>query len=208
MALLKLFVHRAAGTLVKSQSNPANYALPPLVQGDTLGLEVSVVSDNPSAGIGRVSYESLGNYSLKVALGPSPIGDGSVAPVALATSFTLNGDQNTFSGELALTSSALTTWLGTANSKQGWLEVELYNTASGRYETVYGGSVTVRAQLIAVGSTVALPTDYALGASQAAATYVRKVGEAGASIIITSPSGLKQCILYVDDEGAFHADPI
>jgi hypothetical protein len=208
MALLKLVVNRAAGTLVRSQSNPASFVIPPLVQGDTLSLEVSVVEDNPTAGIGRVSYVSLGGYSLKIGIGAEPKGDGSITPFALETSFTLNTEQIAFTGTLALTATALTTWLGTSASKQGWLEVELYDTSASRYETVYGGPVQIRAQLLAVGSTVALPTDYALGAAQAAATYVRKVGAAGESIILTSANGTKQVLLYVDDDGSFHADPL
>lgn len=208
MALLKLVAHRAAGTLVRSQSNPSAYSLPPLVQGDTISLQVSVVEDNPTAGIGRVSYVNLGAYSLKVGIGSVPLGDGSVSPFALATAFTLNAEQNTFSGSLALNATALTTWLGTASTKQAWLEIELYDTASAEYETVYGGTVTIRAQLLAVGSTVTLPGDTALGSSEAAATYVRKYGEAGGSIILTSPDGTKQVMLYVDDDGSFHADPI
>lgn len=208
MALLKLVVNRAAGTLVRSQSNPAAFVIPPLVQGDTISLEISVVEDNPSAGIGRVSYVGLGGHSLKVGIGADPKGDGSITPFALATTFTLNTEQTAFTGTLALTATALTTWLGTATSKQGWLEVELYDTSASRYETIYGGPVTIRAQLLAVGSTVALPTDYALGAAQAAATYVRKVGAAGESIILTSSDGTKQVLLYVDDDGSFHADPI
>lgn len=206
MGLLKLFVDRASGTLRRGLTAASTAALPPLTQGDTVGLEISVVEDNPSGGFGGVSLVNLGSYSLKVAIGATPLGDGSVTPFALQTSWTLNDAQNKWTGSLALNTTALNTWLGTASTKQAWFEIEIRDTATGNYETIYGGTVTIRAQLISAGSSIPVPSDVALGTAEAAATYVRKQGEAGGSIILTSPDGTKRVQLYCDDDGTFHAD--
>jgi len=207
MGLLKLFVHRATGSLVRSVERPEVFSLPALVQGDTISLEVSLVEDNPSAGIGKVSLVSIAGYSLKVGVGQTPLGNGSVTPFALQTSWTTSSDGLKFTGTLGLNTAELTTFLGSESSKSAWFEIELRDTATGYYETVYGAAVTVRANLVTAGSTVAFPGDTALGSAEAAATYVRKVGGAGESIFLKSPDGTKTIQLYCDNNGTLQAVP-
>lgn len=207
MGLLKLFVHRANGTLVRSDQRPEGYTIPPLVQGDTVSIEFSLVEDNPEAGVGKVSLVNLASYSLKIGVGATPLGDGSVTPFALQTSFTLDTAQTKLTGYLGLNTTELTTWLGANASKSAWFEVEIRDTSTGNYETVYGGSVTIRASLVTAGSSVSIPGDTALGSSEAAATYVRKIGGPGESIKLVSSDGSRALIVYCGNDGTLHADP-
>lgn len=208
MALLKLYANRSTNSLVASVERPDGFSIPPLVQGDTISIQLSVVEDNPTAGIGAVSLVNLAPYSLKIGLGTTPTGSGGGTVIALQTSWTLDSNQTAYTGELSLNTAEVTTFLGTSSSRNAHIEIELKTTATGAFETVYIGQVEIRAQLITTGSTVPIPGDTALGSAEAAATYVPKLGAAGGSIVLTSSDGTKQGILYWGDDGAFHAESL
>lgn len=209
MALLKLILNRATGQLVTSQEQPTPFNLPAFVQGDTLAIEFSIVEPAPSLGVGKVAYVSLAPYSLKIGVGGQPLGNGSVTPAALQTSWTLSADNYTYSGSLALNTTEINTLIGSAHSVAAWFEIEVRVVATGGYETVFGKLTSLRAQLIAAGSSTPVsPDSPALSVAEAFATYVPRVGQAGGSIILISSDGAYAVQLYCHTDGSFQATPI
>lgn len=208
MGLLKLFVNRSTGTLASSVASPRTYVIPPLTQGDTVSIDLSVVEGDPLSGVGRVSLVNIGSYSLKVGFGAQPIGNGSITPAALQTSWSKNADNTQFSGSLSLNTAEVTTLIGTASSYKGWLEVELTEVATGNSETIYAAPVTINANLVTALSSTPLEGDVALGVGAAAATYVKRQGAAGEGIVLTSPDGTKSGVLYWGDDGTLHAETL
>lgn len=208
MGLLKILVNRSTGQLVKSVARPEQYVLPPLVQGDTLSIEFSLVEDNPALGLGVVSLVNLASYSLKIGLGPQPTGDETKTPIALQNTWTLDSNQTTYIGDLSLATAEVKAFLGTETAKQAWFEIEVRNSSTGFYETVYGTQITLRAHLIIGTSVVPIPGDTALGSVEAAATYVPRYGTVGGSILLISEDGLTKILLYAGNDGTFHADPV
>lgn len=208
MGLLKLFVNRSTGTLVSSVESPKTYVIPPLTQGDTVSIELSVVESDPASGVGRVSLVNIGSYSLKIGFGATPIGNGSVTPAALQGTWTKNAENTKFTGVLALNTTEVTTLLGTSSSYKGWFEVELTEISTGYSETVYSTALTINANLVTALSSTPLVGDVALGVGAAAATYVKRQGGAGEGIVLVSADGTKSGVIYWGDDGTLHAETL
>lgn len=208
MGLLKLFVNRSTGSLVSSVAAPKQYVIPPLTQGDTVSIELSVVENDPTSGVGRVSLVNVGAYSLKIGFGATPLGNGSVTPAALQSTWTKDAPNLKFSGSLALNTSEITTLLGTASTYKGWLEIELTEISTGYSETVYAAPLTINANLVTALSSTPLAGDVALGVGAAAATYVKRQGGAGEGIVLVSPDGTKSGVLYWGDDGTLHSETL
>lgn len=87
-----------------------------------------------------------------------------------------------------------------------YIEFEL-NDGSNKL-TAYQATITVKKEYIVSGAASPNPLDVYLTESQSNGRFVRKIGQAGESITLMSPDGTKQCLLYIDNAGAFHADTI
>lgn len=203
--VLNLWVDTRARKLVKSFTDDGPAPALSFVQGDTVTLVITLLQPNASRTITAPYVKTdVSGLTCKVGIGTPTATTGSGTPGIFQNSFTLDETNNTLTGELYITPSTVQTLLGSATSGTSTLEIEIYE--DGNYTTAFSGPVTILAELIEAATDDPTPSDTYLTANEMAATYVKKVGAAGEMITLTSPSNTYQAILYVDDNGIFHAD--
>lgn len=208
MGLHKLFVNLTRGDLVLSASLATPFALPSLKQGDTPTFEITFVEEAPAAGLGKVTILDMAGYSLRVGVGAAPIGNTTVSPAALQSTWTWDAAAKKFTGTLPLNTAEITTLIGAASSKVATLEIELKETATGFYDTAFQGPVTLLADLIEDVPLAPVSGGTQLSIEQADATYVKKRGKPGESFSLVNAAGTYEVIFYVDDNGTFRTETI
>lgn len=206
--VMRLWVDTSRKSLVVSDLSTVSAPRPIFVQGDTLTLVIVLLDPNAAGGIkapwSRVSVSGL---SCRVGIGTPTSAVGTAAPGIFQNSFTLDVTNNTLTGTLYITPATVASLLGSATSGDSTLEIEI--AEGGNYSTVYCGSCTLLAELIeSAAAPPGVPSDTYMTTNESLAAFVRKIGLAGESVTLTSPDGTKQCILYVDDNGQFHADAV
>ncbi len=206
MALLKLFVDVSRKSFVLSDVNASDFQLPRLVQGDTYSVEITFVEPAPSLGIGRVTKVDCGSYSMRVGIGVTPIASTSVSPVVLQTVWTWDSAALKFTGTLALNTADLNTAMGAVSSKDLTFEIELKVVASGFYETMFQGPVTILAELIEDVALVPVAGDSALGRAEANATFVKKRGLPGETFSMVNAEATWEIIFRVDENGTLRTE--
>lgn len=208
MGLLKLFVDVDRKALVKSATSTSGFVLPVLFQGDTIGVELTCLTANPTGGLSSpYSKVTLTGYSLRVGIGSTPTGSGTDTPAALQTSFTLNGDDTTFSGTLALNTSGINTLIGSASSVAAVFEIEL--TSGSEVTTIYQGAITLKADLLETGATVPTPTDEYYTKNQSNQLFAQAVPtQNGTEYYIPNQAGTFATKLWTDVDGAFRSTQV
>lgn len=197
-ATRKIFVNLSTKRLQVSDAKSGEFVLPQFNKYETVPFEVVIVEPSRIAlGIDRYSRVDISNLSLSIALNDT-FDDAS--PLAYQNTFTKDEENNVFSGELAINTAALNSWLGSSDSKVAYFEIEIQEgTARNK---IFTGQVTVQNSVTQVGASVPSPIDEYLTKAQTSAQFVQKILPAGEQITITSPSGTYQRILGVDDGGA------
>jgi hypothetical protein len=197
-ATRKIFVNWFTKKLQLSDSKSGDFTLPAFNKYETIPFEVCIIEPSLIAiGIERYSRVDISNLSLSVAINDTY---DDAAPLCYQSTFTKDEDQNIFSGELALNTAALNSYIGSADSRTAYLEIEIQEgTARNK---IYTGQVTIQNAVTQVGATAPTPVDEYLTKAQTTAQFVSKVMPAGEQLTITSPSGTYQRILGVDDGGA------
>lgn len=197
-ATRKLFVNLSTKKLQVSDVKSGEFVLPYFNKYETVPLEICIVEPSLQVlGVDRYSRVDISNLSISVAINDT-FDDAS--PLVYQNTFTKNEDANVFSGELALNTAALNTYLGSSDSKSAYFEIEIQEgTARNK---IYTGVITLQNAVTQVSSTVPTPVDEYLTKAQISAQFVQKILPAGEQITITSPSGTYQRILGVDDGGA------
>lgn len=208
---LRLFIDLDGKTLVQSQTNATAFNLPALVQGDTVPLEIMLLkrsSTYPSAFGSNAPFTvvAVSGLTLKVAVGTPTAATGSTAPGIFQNTFSADTVNNLLTGELYITPATVASLLGTATSGTATLEIEV--SEGGTYNTVFQSSVTIKAELIEGAATPPAPTDSYMTALESTATFAKKIGEPGDTILLKSPNGVYGVLIYVDDAGALHTDSV
>jgi hypothetical protein len=204
MARFDLYVDTYSGELVAGPANPALRAVPRLTQGDTVSLRIYLLERTTTHPLGTpYTVASVSALSLKVALGPK---NGTAGSALYTQQFTwAKAPDNTyFFADLPLNTTAINTLIGAAESASAWFEIEY--TQGGFPTTVLQKEVTINAEVIETGSIVVPSGQTAMTAEEAHALFLTRLVQ-GAIVLENEASG-KQVVLYVDEDGAFHADPI
>lgn len=196
-ATRKLFVNLASKQLQISDLNGGAFVLPAFNKYENVPFEVVFVEpDLQAVGLPGWARVDISNLSISIALNDT-FDDAS--PLAYQNTFTKDETLNVFSGSLSLNTSALNTWIGSSDSKAGYFEIEIQEGTN--VLKAYQATVTVKNSVAQVGATVPSPVDEYFTKAQTTAQFVPKVMPAGEQITITSPGGVYQRILGIDDGG-------
>ena len=206
---LKLAIDRQNKKLVVTGAVPGSVAaLPPLFQGNSVDLEVTILDPSGliTSDYSRVDFTGK---TLRVAVGQTPTGTpGGPAVLAIQTSFTYDSAANAlrYSGNLALNTAAIDAFLGAAASATAYFEVNVVD--SGNRSTILQATFNLMAVVDEAATTVPSPVDSYYTAAETDSRYVRKEFAAGDVILMTSADGTKKGLVYWGDDGSFHADPV
>lgn len=194
---LTLIVNISRGYIQASTSNGTRVAAPSFTVGDQYPVRIAFVEQNgegPAATFSVLSPSSLG---LKVGIGTR-----GGTPAVLQTTWTPSG--NYLTGTLDCATAAFSSAVSAGTRL--YFEVEV--SESGQPNTVYQVEATTRDQVCPTSATTPAPAEEFYTKTEANNTFAKKVGAAGDAITLTSADGTKQVILYVDNDGTFHADAV
>lgn len=197
-ATRKLFVNFQTKALQISDRNGGLFALPNFNKYETVPLEIVLVeSDLTATGLPKYTRMDVSALSISVAISQS---FDSAAPLAYQPTFTKDEQLNLFSAELALNTAALNTYLGSADSKSAYFEIEVQEGTA--RTKVYTAIITLQNAVTQVGGTVPSPVDEYLTKAQQVAQFFPRVGGASGQLTFTSPGSIYQRIIGVADDGS------
>lgn len=196
-AARKLFVNIQTKALQVSELNGGVAVLPYFNKYETVPLEIVLVELDTTA-TGFTKYRKLDISPLSISVAINDTFD-DASPLSYQPTFVKDEESNTFSAELALNTGALNSYLGAADSKPGKFEVEIQEgTARTKVLTL---DVTLQNAVTQVGAVVPSPVDEYPTKAQVAAQFMPRVGGPSEQLTLTSPNGLYQRILGVNDDG-------
>lgn len=196
-ATRKLFANFQTKALQISDRNGGLFVLPPFNKYETVPLQIVLVeSDLTSSGLPKYTRLDVSSLSLSVAINQTY---DSAAPLAYQPTFAKDEQLNMFSAELALNTAALNAYLGSADSKSAYFEIEVQEGTA--RTKVYTAIVALQNAVTQVGGTVPSPVDEYLTKAQQVAQFMPRVGEASAQLTFTSPGSVYQRIIGVSDTG-------
>jgi len=202
MAEHTLFIDCDRAAAVSSATDSTAKALPKFVQGDTMLLRVYLLQ-----GFSRSSeYVPVPTLDLTIqaALG-TRVGN---ATSYHTQQFTWTASEDLadpyFEAEFPMSTAAITTLLGSADSAFAYFEVKYIR--DGLPTTVLSERVKVWAAVIKEGGLVEAAVPTPLSVEVANALYLRRT--ISGAIRLVSEDGLKQADLYIDNDGTFHVDPV
>lgn len=207
---LQLFIDIKNRRLVTSLTSPGEFRLPALIQGEVINFQVFFVqpTGNPVA---PLEYVDFSGSTLEIGIcGGTGQPTGTLDdpdPTTAAYQNVFSEITNGFSGQLDLRTQEIADLIGSGSSKSSTFEVELTPPAENGIKYLQT-PVTIKAAVIEPGSTVPQPKGDYLLKTEAEAGYVKKVGDDGDTIIMTSPNGRYQRILGVRDDGSRQDDVI
>ena len=195
MSILRLAVDRRLRTLVDIGGTPT--AIPPLFQSNVTQIEVCVVSP-PEFINSAYTKLDMSAFGLRIAVGDTPTGTaGGPTPMALQDTFTWDATHRVFTGQLALNTAAVDSYLGALASRQAYFEINL--TSGGGRETIFQSTFTLKAILDEIGSVAPGPEDQYLTAAEIEALYAL-AAPANASYKFVNGN------IYLWDAAAYAAD--
>ncbi len=195
-ANLRLFVNWYLRSLQISDTNSGIYVLPFIRKYETLPLEIVIVEPDGTQ-FNRFSRVDISNLSISVAINDTY---DDASPLCYQNTFTKDETNNIFKGELALNTGAFNTYLGSADSKSAYFEIEMQEgTARSK---IYTQLINVYNAVTQTAVTVPSPLDEYLTKAQQSAQFAQKIMPAGEQFTITSPGGLYTRTFGVDDGGA------
>src|ERR1041385_840046 len=166
-------------------------ALPPMFQGNSRDLQITVLDPTGDLGGTPWSKVDLSADTIRVAIGATPTGTaGGPTPLALQTVFTWDPVKLKFSGSLGLNTTAIDTFIGTASSATAYFEVNIVD--AGNRITIFQGTVQLVAVVDEATSTAPNPTDQYFTAAESNSRFVLKQFVAGDAIIMVSADGTKR----------------
>ncbi len=207
-APLRLYVDTFAKQLVAGFRSQTVVLFPDQFIGNIPTLRVHLLEPNPAtAGSHPQPYSYVDNSDLGLTVAVvNPDNTASPTTYASQITWTKDSDNTYFEGDLALDGAALTALLASASSVQKTLEIAF--TKGGKLTGVYQQLVTFRSRGITTATVSVPPQEVALSQSQAASTYMPFVLPKGQSATIPSENGMYGTLLWTDNNGNFHTDPI
>jgi hypothetical protein len=196
--LRRLFVNWFTKTLQISDTNGGIFVLPAFNKYETVPFAITIVEPAlNSRGIDRFSRVDISPLSLSLAIHS---GFDTASPLAYQTAWTKDETENVFSGELALNTAGMNAAIGSSDTVVGYFEIEIQEATA--RSKIYRAQVDLKNAVTQVTSTAPTPADEYLTKNQTIAQFAAKVGRAGEQFTLTSPSGLYQRVIGVDDGGA------
>lgn len=197
IATRRLFPNLSTKTLQISDLNGGVFVLPPFTKYETVPMEIVIVEpDLTSRRLDGFSRVDISNLSLSVAIHS---GFDTAAPLAYQATWSKDEVQNVFSGELALNTALLNTYLGSSETKSAYFEIEIQEGTARQKIIIL--PITLQNAVTQVSAVAPTPQDEYFTKAQIVAQFVPRVMEAGGQITITSPGNAKQRVLGVDDGG-------
>ena len=194
-AARKLFVNWYNKTLQVSDTNGGAFALPTFNKYETIPFEIVIVQPEGSQ-FQRFNRVDISNLSLSIAINDTY---DDAAPLAYQPSFSKDEDTNTFSGELALNTAAMNSYIGGQSTAAAFFEIEIQEgTARSK---IFVGSITLQNAVTQNAVTTPTPVDEYFTKAQTEQQFVKKVMPSSEQITITSPMNLYQRIIGVGDDG-------
>jgi len=200
MASLNLFLETITKSLAGGLNMPLGLQLPALRQEESLSLAISVITQISQFTAPLYELKTLTGCSCRVNIGTAGASIAEANPAA----FSIDVTGTKFIGTLALNTAGITA----LTDRQSGVYFEILVTeASG---ATYGRRfpVFIEKAIYLAGSLSTPAGDTALGKLEAARTFVKYEGDAGAQIILKSADGTKRAVLYVDDDGSVRFEPI
>lgn len=195
-ALLRLFVNKESKTLQVSDRNGAAFVLPYFNKYETVPLAVTIVeADLNSAGLDRFSRVDVSPLSLLIAIHS---GFDTATPLTQQMIWVKDEVDNVFSGELPLNVAALNSFVGNNETVGAFLEIE-WSEGTARTKAVF--PITISNSITQPGSAGPSPATEYFTKNETSSQFMPKVGPAGGQQTYTSPNGLYQRIIGVDDGG-------
>lgn len=201
---LKFFVDLNRGRVSSSPAYLVQYAIPELIVGDTVRVQVGLVEEDTTGGPGALNRLNVTGYSCKIAIGT----EGSTPETSATLAVISDGSDTIFSGTLPMNTTAVSNLFtaspGATISKTFELEF-----SDGTGTQTIKQVVKLRNELI-TSSLVDVPApEEAISKNEAAALYLKKSeNAAGEGFILVSPDGLKKAYLYLDNNGNLEIAPI
>lgn len=196
-ATRRLFPNLSNKTLQISDLNGGVFVLPPFTKYETVPIEIVIVEpDLTSRRLDGFSRVDISNLSLSVAIHS---GFDTAAPLAYQSTWAKDEVLNVFSGELALNTALLNTYLGSSETKAAYFEIEIQEGTARQKIIIV--PITLQNAVTQVSSVAQTPQDEYFTKAQIVAQFVPRVMEAGGQQTFTSPGGNKQRVLGVDNGG-------
>lgn len=204
MALaLEMYLDCLEGRLVKGLSNQDEFVFNTIYQGSALQMRVYPVLPTYSGLPPFYSKISLTNLDLQVVLGPRAGADAIKAAQYTWTKQTTNdseGKSGYFYATLDLNTTDLNTAIGSLDSIRYYLEFRISESAVWR--VAHQREVTVVSVVKDPSGAASIPTPAAgyYTIAEIQNLFVRKIGLAGETIILTSPDGASTRQLGCNDD--------
>jgi hypothetical protein len=203
MAEHTLYIDCDRAVPVTSATDSTRKALPTFVQGDTIHLKLYLLQGYSRAS--SYTKNAVSGITIQAALGPR-LGNSSELYTA-AYSWTASTEDLSdpfWEATLPMNTDEIDDLLGSAGSAQAYFEIKYFRDALPT--TCLSELVTIYAAVIKEESVVPVAEPTPLSAEVAAATYQRLDQLILPTYAYDQDSG-KTVRLYIDDDGAFHADP-
>lgn len=200
---LRFFLNLNTGTLSKLPTAYVPYTIPLLTAGDTVILQIGVVSDLETGSPGQYARENISGWSCQVAIGVIGATPHTSATLSVTTD---SSGLTVFSGTLPMNVAAITGLFTGSETVTRTFEMQITDSTGVQS---YKQSVTLQDELIASSLTDPAVPDVALGKAEAANLYV-KLGEnnAGVGPILVSADGTQKAMLYLDNQGQLQVAPV
>lgn len=193
---INLFVDRNAKQLVASLTSTATVQLPPLYNTNAQSFNVQL-QNQASNPVAPYTIANVTGYTLDIVIGPTP--NAATPPALLAYADGITPTNNVFSGSLIINTTAVNTFISGA-SNTAYFEMTLID-GTGLRETLYQGTVLLKAALDTSGTVVPTPAASYLTALQCQAAFALQFGLPGQLFTLVSPAGHYARVLGIDDQG-------
>lgn len=182
-----------------------------LFQYNTVGLIIRVVDPAASAIFPQVSSAqytvvNLNGFGMRVVVGDAPAGTAGQVPLAGPVVMTWDPVNQYFTGDLALNTANIDSFLGGSPIKTAYFEVTL--TGNAARETILQATFNLKATVDESSSNAPAPTNQYLTSTETAAQFMPLKGAPGQTFIMVSPNGVYQTEFGVDNSGQAFAKPI
>jgi len=195
-ALRRIFCNWYTKRLQISDLNGGEFILPAFNKYETIPFEIVIVEpDLAATGLLKWRRVDINNLSLSVAINQT---FDTAAPIAYQTTWAKDESFNVFSGELAINTAGVNTYLGSEDSRPAYLELEIQEgTARNK---IYTATITLQNAVTQISSIAPTPADEYYTKAQLEQQFIKKVMGAGETITMQSPNGLVQRVLGVGDD--------
>lgn len=202
---LRLYTDIQNRVRVKSFTDAGKAGALTLRQGEQPTIYLAFLDNaNATAGEPFTSYYKPSGLGIKLGISQTVTGG---TDDLLAFQDTWSADGNGFSARLNLNTSEIATALATAGSIPAYLEIETTEPADYPIKWIQE-RITIQAGVIDDASMVPVPVSEFYTKNEALATFLKKTGAAGEEWVSTSPNGLWQRVMGVNDDGTRKDDVI